>query len=217
VICDKPEYCGKDCKQCPQEKPFCYPANHECAECIDNTACALQYHCDNGTCVPDCSAQGCENDDKPDAKKCDTAKIIGRKSAKAGYTKNGDTTGSSNSDDLYPSIFNPGPEKCWDANKGNFYRIYLIKGEILNAKLTPSNYDAMLKLYIGTKCNKGGDNPVDCYENGSGKPDQITNYTATADGWYTIVVDGRTSYDPDYGPYKIEVSLACKQSDCCCL
>jgi hypothetical protein len=209
VLCDKPENCGKACLPCPNELPFCYPATHECSQCLDDNACEEKDHCENGTCVPDCSVQGCLTDKKPDGEKCSTAIIIGRKEAKTGFVMNSDTSDDWDNDQVSAS-------DCWDANNDNFYRIYLVKGETLNVKMDPYDFDCSVKLYSGTKCEAGGDNPLICEDNtGYGSVEKISNYVAAKDGWHTIVADGETAFD-DYGTYKIEVSLACLQPECCC-
>jgi len=74
-------------------------------------------------------------------------------------------------------------------------------------------------LYQGTKCDADGVKPLHCYNDGSdGDQDHISGFLAPADGWYTIVVDGRMAFDEDldWGPYNLAVKVACSEPDCCC-
>jgi len=218
-LCNADQRCGSDCTPCGAPTPYCTADGKGCVACLDDSHCAAADHCANGACVPDCVAQGCESNDAPDAKKCSTAKIVGREQASIWRVYTGDTTSMGSDDDLPTTLFDPGPDDCWDANNDAMYRIYLVAGDTLTAKLQQggSDYDLMLKLYTGTACddNKWAD-LIDCWDDNAGSYKEQLDHTATADGWYTIVVDGRSGPSDDYGPYTLTVSLACKFSNCCC-
>jgi len=237
AACDLDDHCGTDCVKCESPTAHCLGGDHcvqcvvdgdcdgalvcdaggSCVECVVNEDCAGGLFCDKGTCTDVCnSAEGCLTDEAPDGKKCAKAKVIGRKAALAGYVHNGDTTNDGNNDDLSFPLFQDKTE-CWDADADNFFRIYLYKGEALSATVIPdSQVDSMMKVYHGIGCKAGGD-AYDCIENGDrGDPDVLADWPAPADGWYTIVVDGRRSMDDDYGPYTLQVSISCNDEHCCC-
>lgn len=234
--CNLDDHCGPDCLKC--EAPTAHCLNGTCLSCaLDEhcegdlvcdgagacVECVLHEHCDGGlfceggVCTDVCNtAQGCESDEGPDGEECGKAKIVGRKAALAGYVHNGDTTSDGDDDNLSFPIFQDKSE-CWDADADNFFRIYLYSGETLSATVFPDDQvDSMMKIYNGTGCENGGDD-YQCIENGDrGDPDVLTGWTAPADGWYTLVVDGRRSMDDDHGPYKLEMSITCNDPYCCC-
>jgi hypothetical protein len=219
VLCNADTRCGSDCAPCSSPTPYCTADGKGCAACLTDEHCAVTDHCAGGACVPDCAAQGCQSDDTPDGKKCSTAKIVGRLQAQTFRVYSGDTYNKGNDDDL-GTFFDSGPTKCWDANYDVMYRIWLVAGDALTANLQQTGgtaYDLMLKLYRGTACDANGwTDLVDCYDDNAGSYKEKIEYTAPADGWYTIVVDGRTSTSDDYGPYSLAVSLNCAFANCCC-
>lgn len=130
-----------------------------------------------------------------------------------------DTTNAGNNDDLDSPLFG-GDSDCYDAKYDHFYKIYLFAGESMTVTVSPMDqlFDVMVKLYQGTECDSNADSVIDCYNNaGDTKPEQLS-FTATVDGWITIVVDGRIAFDDDwdFGQYSIAVKLTCNQADCCC-
>ncbi len=201
----------------------CDGANLSGQDCIDfgfagGTLVCTSCSFDTSGCV-NCAPQGCVTDNGPDAEDCGSAKIIGRTDALAGYTYNGDTTGAGDDDNLPSGL----GTDCYDAKYDNFFRIYLLSGERMDVTLDPIDYDfdAMLKLYTGTDCD-GGSNGysdlVDCYQSAYDGGTESFSYTATQDGWLTIVVDGRFAFsdDYDYGEYTLDVSITCNHANCCC-
>jgi hypothetical protein len=216
ALCNIAEACGPQCVSCVTPQPFCLDGK-ACAECLDDSVCAPEDHCQAGECVPDCYVpSGCAGDSGPSGEKCGEAKVIGRKEAASGYAFKGDTWDDWNNDDL-----GSWDTDCWDANSDNFFRIYLLAGEKLTVTLTPLEwaFDSMLKLYQGTKCDADEDLLLGCFDQGwDGEPDTIDAYSAQADGWHTIVVDGRSAFDEDgdFGEYTLSVKLVCSQPDCCC-
>ncbi len=173
---------------------------------------------DTSACV-NCLPQGCTTDNTPHGEECPSAKIIGRTEALTGYHHDGDTTGDGNDDDL------PSGEGavCYDAKYDNFFRIYLLANERLDVELDPIDwdFDAMLKLYTGTDCEGGSNGYADlvsCYNAASDGGVEDFTYFASADGWVTIVVDGRYAFssDYDYGDYDLDVTLTCNHANCCC-
>ena len=236
AVCDLDEHCGTDCVKCEAPASHCLDGTHcvacsqdthcdgalvcspegSCVECVVHAHCGNDLFCDNGVCTDACNtAQGCTSDDGPDGEKCDKAKIIGRKAAMAGYVYNGDTTGDGNNDDLSFPLFEDKSE-CWDADEDNYFRIYLVPGDTLDASVDPDQFDSMMKIYYGTGCKAGG-NDYECFNSGSSnKPDVISSWNPPAEGWYTIVVDGRRSMDDDDGPYTFQLQLTCDDPNCCC-
>lgn len=217
VYCDTVDNCGPKCDPCAGNTPFCRPDGTGCVECLGNPDCtAPDTHCDNFVCVPDCLAQGCATDNSPSGEECGNAKIVGRLDASTTISYSGDTTGDGDDDDL-----SGGGSVCYDAKYDNFYRIYLITGDELVVDLhsLEFDFDAMLKLYSGTDCADNGESDlISCYNGGGNGSSEGFTYTATADGWYTVVVDGRYAFsdDYDYGNYTIDLSLTCTQANCCC-
>lgn len=218
--CDKAEACGPECRSCEAPTPHCLSASAGCVQCLDASHCGADETCLGAVCVSVCATvQGCASDEGPDGKTCGTGKVIGRTAALVGYVHNGDTTNDKNNDDLSFPIFQDKVE-CWDANEDNFFRLYVLAGDRLDATLTPKDpmFDSMMKIYRGITCKAGGD-PYECFNSGSdGKPDVIQGWTAPADGWITLVVDGRSAFDEegDWGPYSLQVTLTCLRPDCCC-
>jgi hypothetical protein len=45
--------------------------------------------------------------------------------------------------------------------------------------------------------------------------EHVTSYTAPADGWYYLIVDGSSAFD-DEGDYTFRVKLTCKTAGCEC-
>jgi hypothetical protein len=170
-----------------------------------------------GSCLPECSVGNtCETNLGPDGKTCGNAKVVGRKAASTGWAFEGNTSGGKNNDDQGTN-----KTECWDAKYDHFFRIWMRAGETLDVTLTPKtfSFNSMLKLYQGTGCEAGGDPLIGCYNQGSdGKPDSIQGYAAVADGWYSIVVDGRMAFDADqdWGPYSLILKITCSRPDCCC-
>ena len=99
--------------------------------------------------------------------------------------------------------------------------IYLMTDDVIDVILSPQHpeFDAMMKLYSGVNCEGGGDSDlIECYHDGYDGAVELFSYRATADGWYSIVVDGRSAFDEyhDYGEYAFQVGLTCATADCCC-
>ena len=215
--CNTNDFCGQSCAPCSGARPFCKADGSGCVQCLNDPDCGLYTHCDNGVCKPD--VEGCVTDESPSGKKCSQAKVIGRKNAAMGYLHKGDTTNDGDNDNLPSGLFEPGD--CWDANDDNAFRIYLKQGDSVKATLVPnaSTFDSMLKLYTGTACSAHKkDDLVGCYNQGGDHEIDGFEYTASADGWYSIVVDGRTAFDEDgdWGPYSLAVKLTCVEKNCNC-
>ncbi len=172
---------------------------------IDTSGCAT------------CAASGCSTDNSPNARTCSNAKIVGRVDAAGTASYLGDTDSSSNSDNDNLSAQDYNGVNCWDARKDDFYRIYLMVGDHLNAVLDPeSGFDPMMKLYRGTTCdNNGTGDLVMCVQDGYNGANEVMDHTAIWEGWYSIVVDGRHSSDPD-GSYSLDITLTYGSSGSCC-
>ena len=215
VPCDTEAACGPKCEACGGGLPFCGSKSLGCVQCLADPDCPEYTHCDGGTCKPDCLAEGCATDVAPDGKKCSKARIIGRTNAQSGFLYKSDTTNAGNNDDLSTT-----KSDCWDAKYDHFYRIWLFVGETveLTTSVFDYDFDVMMKLYQGTLCDDSGANPIVCVDDGSdGKPETKV-FTATQDGWITIVVDGRMSWNDDYdwGEYSLAAKLTCSTPNCCC-
>jgi len=217
ALCNTPAACGPACQPCGGALGYCPPDGAACVECLNDGHCPALHHCEDGTCVPNCSAQGCEGDASPNGEKCNSAKVIGRTAAASGYTTTGDTYNDGNNDDL-PSWGGP---DCWDGKYDNFYRIWLNAGDqvTIEAAPGPADYDMSLKLYQGTTCDDDWeDDLIACeWHENDGAYEQIV-HAASQDDWYTIVVDGASSFsdEHDWGQYQLDVSLICADAGCCC-
>jgi hypothetical protein len=226
TLCNQDASCGPSCSPCPGATPYCLPGGSACVACLDTAQCPANHSCVNNVCKPNCSAQGCAGDMSASGEKCSKAFIVGRLDASDTATFNGDTYDASDDDNLNYFF---GHDDCWDASSDNFYRIYLVAGDSLSVNLAipaSPNFDAMLKLYTGTECDDDSAGffsandkyLIKCYDNGSDGDNESFSYTATADGWYTVVVDGRLSgiEEEDYGPYTLTLALTCANLGCCC-
>jgi hypothetical protein len=220
VPCNSAERCGPSCVVCGAGAPFCAPDASRCVECRGDGDCLAPEVCGaSRACIPPCSAEGCASDLARDARTCGAAITVGRLDATRTAFLSGDTTGDGDNDNLSTNR-----TACWDAKYDNFYRIWLVSGDRIDVVLDPqsASFNSMLKLYRGIDCEGGanGDSDlVDCYNPGSDGADDLFSYTAPADGWVTIVVDGRSAFDDerDYGPYVLRVTLTCANEGCCCL
>ena len=224
TLCSDNASCGPSCNPCSGATPHCLPSGESCVQCLDSSNCQPGFLCMDHQCIPDCQAPACTTNLSASGKKCAEAYIVGRLEAADSTTFSGDTYGDNNDDDLN-YLF--GSAECWDASYDHFYRFYLMAGETLTAALTPleSEFDAMLKIYTGTECDKDSagifssndDYLIECYNSqNDGKPESFS-HTFSQEGWYTIVVDGRqTGDEADYGEYTVEFALTCTQDNCCC-
>lgn len=240
VPCNTGDHCGPDCLPCDAATPVCKsdtlecvgceddgdcvdptpacrPDILECVECVEATHCPLATDlCESYECVSTCQAEGCTTDNGPDGETCGAAKIVGRIDAISGAFYTGDTTGDGDDDNLSTN-----DSDCWDAKYDNFYRMYLMVGDQLQVTLDPqeSDFDAMMKLYAGIDCaDNGEDDLIDCYDQAYDGGTETLSHTATADGWYTVVVDGRMAFsdDYDYGAYQVTFTLTYGPSGSCC-
>jgi len=224
TFCNTPQECGPACQQCGGETPLCKTDGTDCAQCLGSEDCAQGFVCQQNACVPDCQAEGCQSDLNDSGEKCSEAFVVGRLDAQNGMHFDGDTYKDGNEDDLNYVFEHP---ECWDASYDNFYRLFLRDGESLNVVLEPNDdeFDAMLKIYTGTKCDdddaglfqKNDKYLIKCYNDASDGDAESFDYVATSEGWYTVVVDGRqTGDEDDFGEYSVDIKLTCTQANCCC-
>lgn len=223
--CDTDSACGPTCEPCAGAKPYCANESTGCVACLVDPHCPPDQHCAAGACVPNCSPSGCEDNLAPNGYTCATAKVVGRTHASQPYVAVVSITDDfKNKDDLPSSLFNPPPlpdddVKCWDALNDAFWRVWLFAGETLTVSLSAvqSNYDPMMKLYKGTLCAANWEpDLIHCYQQNSDGKGETLNHVATADGWYTVVVDGRHASDEGEGKFTFTLSVACKDAGCCC-
>ena len=81
------------------------------------------------------------------------------------------------------------------------------------------DFDASLKLYDGTSCDRDDyDYVLACTNEGGNGGDESFSVTAAHDGWFTIVVDGRSGFsdEADWGQYRLSFALSCNREHCCC-
>lgn len=130
---------------------------------------------------------------------------------------NPDNQNAGNNDDL-PSSY------CRDAGPDQFFRVYLMAGELLNIQLvSPLELNLNLKVYRGIQGNDPNalmgckDDDVRFYHPGLKDDFDLETYPfeAPAEDWYTVVVDGATR--DDLAKYLLEMTLLnCAGPDCCC-
>jgi hypothetical protein len=199
--------------------PTC-PRRCEGRECGDDGCggacgtCAAPASCEGGRCVaPACPVQGCATGAES-RDRCSGARVIGRTAAASatGYRIADDTCRASNRSDESGS--------CWDAGGDHHYRIFLRAGERVQVTLDRGDgcagysWNATLKLFSGLGCaDTACAARVFCEDYLS---DPFSHaYTATLDGWITVVVDGTTAFD-DEGDYTLTVRLTCARPGCEC-
>jgi len=189
--------------------------------------CAAGFKCKSFSCIADCKAQGCQTSLSPSGKKCSEAWVVGRQDATKTFTKSADTWNQSDDDNLNYVFDHP---ECWDASYDHFFRIYLMPGDKIAVTATPAaaelDFDLMLKLYTGTECDDDSAGIfsandkylVQCWDDKADGKGEGFSYTAAAEGWYTVVVDGRLagSDEMDYGVYTFALTLTCTEESCCC-
>ena len=155
-------------------------------------------------------------------KTCATAIGVSRWVASTGgVLANPSNEETDNNDDLPTSA----GTRCKDSGNDLYYRVYLKAGETFSLLLAyhPS-IDMMAKIYRGTDCADASlmkclDDNVDGPTVGSDPPvdtdAEMDSFVADAEGWYTIVFDGRTS--DDMGRHMVRFNLFnCGDVDCCC-
>ncbi len=227
TFCNVDDACGPTCAACGGATPFCPPDGTGCVECLEDPDCAVGFKCKSFVCIADCKAQGCQSNLSPSGEKCSQAWVVGRLDAKKTFTKTGDTWSANDDDDLNYFF---GKSECWDASSDNFFRIYLMAGDQIAVTAAPAaaewDFDLMLKLYTGTECDDDSAGIFDandkyliqCWDDELDGDPEGFSYTATAEGWYTVVVDGRLAgtEDLDYGEYSFSLTLTCSEDTCCC-
>ena len=225
VGCTTPAACGASCLPCQAPTSYCHADGH-CAQCQPANAgadCPAGWACGaDGACLDPCAGTpGCFTDTKtPNGTKCSTAWVLGRKQIATGIQVSGDTTDRGDDDDLPSSPVGSGPD-CWDANWDDAYKVYLFAGEVVQVTAVPLSptFTLSLKLYRGTLCaaNWAADLVTCQWKAGDGGTETYT-YTATADGWVSIVVDGASAFDDegDWGPYTLSVKLTTTLLGACC-
>jgi hypothetical protein len=225
MLCNQDASCGQACQPCPALTPKCKPDGSGCVGCLGDGDCQAGWLCNANACIPPCKAQGCAADLSAGGQSCKKAFVVGRLEASKTVKFAHDTSDSGDDDDLNYFF---GKTECWDASYDLFYRIYLMPGETLSAVVTPKYeyFDVMLKLYTGTECDldsagifEANDKYlIGCYNSGYDEKPESFSYNASAEGWFTIVVDGRqvgSEYE-DWGPFELSVTLKCSEANCCC-
>jgi hypothetical protein len=207
--------CGPSCAPCGTATPFCISG--ACRQCRTAGDCTAGWACGaDGACIDPCTGTlGCASDMSPSGLKCSAAKVIGRTIAVNTLVIDADTTGDGNNDDQATST------DCWDANADDMFKVWMRKGDSLAVTATPleSDFDLSLKIYRGTACASNGTTDlVKCWHSAGDGSAENGQYTALADGWATIVVDGESAFSDqyDWGQYRLWTKLTCVDANCCC-
>lgn len=155
-----------------------------------------------------CAVAGCTTS-SGDRLTCATARTIGRRTAGplAGYIVTSmplPLTGSSVTD---------GTILCPALGQDHAYKLFMRKGETATVTLAAKTADVVLSTLfwesLDCATNVCSGSPFKCGSSTGG------SYTATGDGWVTIVVAGQTPFD--ITAYDIKVVLTgCKTADCEC-
>lgn len=170
--------------------------------------------------VPSCSVQGCDSGSESRAG-CGNARTIGRLEASYGLgysTSFADTCNAGNH-------FNGAPVGgCAGQGQGNdhVYRIFLLNGEEIFISFIPftqcdfSMDDPyfLFSIWTASECqDKVCPTALYC-ESGVTTMNSLSGtFTATADAWYFLVIDGETADD---GDYILDVDLTCEAAGCGC-
>ncbi len=216
TFCNTDGQCGATCTACGGGTPYCKDYGNgttQCVQCRTDGDCTSGYVCNTSNqCVqpvpPESCTTGTQSRDR-----CSNARIIGRSTAKtsSGYVISDNTCSAYNRVDQSSG--------CYDAGADHVYRIYLRAGE--TAAITLSNswacpaysssyWNSTLAIYNDVGCGSSARVWCDDYFEGT------KSYTAPADGWYYIVVDGSTAFD-DEGDYTLTVKLQnCVTTGCNC-
>lgn len=162
-----------------------------------------------------CDVAGCLDGSESGAG-CLGARVVGRKTASqaGGFQVSGSTCVAGNDLSGYDA------QSCKDDGKDRAYRLYLKKFEKLDVLLTQgakcaasSSWDRVFKIHSGTSCtDKGCGKKLQCSNTGAGT--WSTTFVAPDDGWYVVVVDGKTGSDG--GDYTLTLSLLCIFGGCEC-
>ena len=190
-----------------------------CVPCVTSQHCTGGLLCVNNLCVPPCiGVEGCADEGSQTSNECGTAKVMGRTTlfTSDGYMIAANTTSAGNDDDLATT-----ETDCFDGKYDQFYRFYMKKAETITVTADPVaaawDFDIMLKLYAGTTCKAGG-SPISCTDDGYDGASETVTHSASADGWYTVVVDGRLAFADaqDYGAYNLVAKLMGNKAPLCC-
>jgi len=216
TFCNSDLQCDAACAACGGGTPYCKDNGNgttQCVQCRTDGDCTSGYVCNAaGQCVQPVPPESCTTGNQS-RDRCSNARIIGRSTAKtsSGYTISDDTCYANNRVDQSSG--------CWDAGADHTYKIYLRAGERAVITLSTSwacpsynstSWDATLAIYNDASCSSSARVWCDDYFEGT------TTYTAPADGWYIIVVDGSTAFD-DEGDYTLTVKLQnCVSTGCNC-
>lgn len=112
---------------------------------------------------------------------------------------------------------------CWDFGRDHSYRILMLAGESVTVTFDngsqcsqATSWDPVLKIYASPGCGDKSQctEKHACQLTGSGA--YTKEFTAPHDGWYFVIVDGRTSAFDDSGKYTLAVKLTCSTAGCGC-
>ena len=134
----------------------------------------------------------------------------------SGYYVSADTCGASD------DSTGPGSSSCWDYGRDHSYRIFMRAGESITVTVTKgskcsnaTSWDRVFKIYAGTGCDdRSCADKLECRSMGGGT--FYDDFTAPADAWYVLVIDGRASAYDDSGDYSLTVKLTCSTANCGC-
>jgi len=155
-----------------------------------------------------CAVAGCLTS-SGDRLTCATARTIGRRTA-------GPLGGYNATITLLPasSSITDGTITCLALGADHAYKLFMRKGETAAVTLSDAS-DAGVKF--NTQFWESGDCTTNVCAGSATKCGSSTggSYSATADGWVTIMISGQSPLD--FGSYTVKVSLTgCKTTDCEC-
>ncbi|NVB36535.1 hypothetical protein G6O69_01735 [Pseudenhygromyxa sp. WMMC2535] len=129
---------------------------------------------------------------------CDAPYIIGRTKAKQGFFFGGSTNAATD-DDNEACGSNDDPSN-WDTSHDHFFRIWMYTGDTITVTQNPSGWEHRVKVHDEAECV--GKAKI-CSDDGV----ETIEYTALKDDWFTIVADGRSIAQSDFGDYTLNVDL----------
>lgn len=200
-----------DNAHCGGGTPYCNMSTYTCVQCTDNSHCNVGAGeiCSNYQCTVPVPSDSCSTGSQS-RDRCSNARIIGRSTAKivSGYSISSNLCSANNRVDQSSG--------CWDAGPDHTYKIYLRAGETAAMTISTgtscinSSWAATLSVYNDAGC--GSSARVWCDDHFTGSH----SYTASADGWYIIIVEGSSAFD-DEGDYTLNVKLQnCLTAGCNC-
>jgi len=215
TFCTSDEFCGTSCTACAGgEGCFNHGTTTECRpDCVNGNTCTASAteSCIRNLCVePVCNGSlagtTCANSPTALGETCATAVIIGRTTARTGYSRlvnQGAAADDNNCDS--------GSGNCRDS----FFKIFLVEGETLTVTVDPSdNSNPTIRITEpGASCGSACTDEISCVNNGGDFATETLTYVARASGYHTIKAD---TVDCDNENFTLAVNLTCGKTGCSC-